>query len=146
MTEDAKKLAILMGVPVLEAPGEAEAQCAELVRSERAYAAATEDMDARAFGARILLRGFSSQKAPVTQIDLAETLDGFKMNMEQFVDLCILCGCDFTGTISGIGPARAFKFIQDVETIENVLDVVERENKDPAKRVKPNHLVLLTIH
>lgn len=33
-----------MGVPVVEAPCEAEAQCAELVRAGKVYAAATEDM------------------------------------------------------------------------------------------------------
>ena len=33
-----------MGVPVVEAPCEAEAQCAELAKSGKVYATATEDM------------------------------------------------------------------------------------------------------
>jgi flap endonuclease-1 len=45
MTEDAKKLLILMGIPVIEAPGEAEAQCAVIVRAEKAYGTVSEDMD-----------------------------------------------------------------------------------------------------
>ena len=36
-----------MGIPVIDAPGEAEAQCAELVRMGKAYASATEDMDGK---------------------------------------------------------------------------------------------------
>lgn len=54
--DEAKKLLKLMGVPVIEAPCEAEAQCAALVRSGRAFATASEDMDALTFGSNILLR------------------------------------------------------------------------------------------
>jgi hypothetical protein len=31
---------------------------------------------------------------------------------DQFIDFCILCGCDYAGTIKGIGPAKALKAIQ----------------------------------
>lgn len=65
MMEDAKKLIRLMGVPVVESPSEAEAQCAELVKQGLAYATASEDMDALTFGTKILLRGFNSKKEPI---------------------------------------------------------------------------------
>jgi len=32
MIDDAKKMLRLMGTPIIEAPGEAEAQCAEIVK------------------------------------------------------------------------------------------------------------------
>ena len=48
--EDCKELLRLMGVPVLTAPCEAEAQCAELARKNKVFATATEDMDALTFG------------------------------------------------------------------------------------------------
>jgi flap endonuclease-1 len=70
MTKDAKKLIRLMGVPVIEAPGEAEAQCAELVKLGLAYATASEDMDSLTFGSNVLLRGFNSKKEPIVQIEL----------------------------------------------------------------------------
>lgn len=50
MSDDAKKLVRLMGVPIIEAPCEAEAQCAELTKMGIAWATATEDMDALTFG------------------------------------------------------------------------------------------------
>jgi flap endonuclease-1 len=28
--------------------------------------------------------------------------------MEQFVDLCILCGCDYCDSVRGIGPKKAY--------------------------------------
>ena len=66
MMEDAKKLIKLMGMPIIEAPGEAEAQCAELCRMDLAFGVASEDMDALTFGSNHLLRGFNSKKEPIT--------------------------------------------------------------------------------
>ncbi len=36
-------------------------------------------------------------------------LEELKLTPEQFADLCILCGCDYTGKIGGIGPVRALQ-------------------------------------
>jgi flap endonuclease-1 len=49
------------------------------------------------------------------------------MTMEEFIDLCILCGCDYTKNIGGIGPVKAFKFIKDCSTIEKVLEKLEED-------------------
>jgi len=122
MIEDAKKLIQLIGCPYIEAPCEAEAQCAQIVKHDLAFATATEDMDCLTFGSKFMLRGFNSKKEPLTQIDLAQVLEGFDMSMDEFIDLCILCGCDYTKNIGGIGPVKAFKFIKECKTIENVLD------------------------
>ncbi len=58
------------------------------------------------------------------------------MNMEQFVDLCIMCGCDYTTNIPGIGPVKAFKYIENCKNIEAVIEKIERENDDPKKKSK----------
>ena len=76
MTEDAKKLIRLMGCPVIEAPGEAEAQCAQMSNMVThtmgpAYGTASEDMDALTFGSTFLFRGFNNSKYPITQIELS---------------------------------------------------------------------------
>ena len=47
---DVKVLLKHMGIPYVDAPCEAEAQCAELVKEGKVYAAGTEDMDALTFG------------------------------------------------------------------------------------------------
>ena len=65
MIKDAKDMLRLMGMPVVEAPGEAEAQCAEIVKEGKAFGTASEDMDALTFGSKILLRGFNSKKEPI---------------------------------------------------------------------------------
>jgi flap endonuclease-1 len=57
MNQDVKHLLRLMGCPVVEAPCEAEAACAALVKSGQCYGAATEDMDVLTFGADRMLKG-----------------------------------------------------------------------------------------
>jgi len=136
MMADAKKLVRLMGVPVVEAPGEAEAQCAEIVKMGLAYGTATEDMDALTFGSAHLIRGFNSKKEPVTQVNLDALLEGFGMNMDEFIDLCIMCGCDYTKTIGGIGPVRAFKLMEEHRNIEACLEKITELNDDPKKKTK----------
>lgn len=127
-----------MGTPVIEAPGEAEAQCAQIVKMGMAYATASEDMDSLTFGTKVLLRGFNSKKEPIVHIELDQVLEGFKMTTDQFIDLCILCGCDYTTNIPGVGPVKAFKYIEECETIEKVIKKIERDNEDPKKKKKYN--------
>lgn len=54
--EDCKQLLRLMGVPVVEAPCEAEAQCAALAKAGKVYAMASEDMDSLTFATPVLVR------------------------------------------------------------------------------------------
>ena len=95
-----------------------------------AFGTASEDMDALTFGSSYLLRGFNSKKEPITQIDLSLILDGFGMNMDEFIDLCILCGCDYTNNIGNIGPIKAFKLVQEHRNIERILEIVKENNED----------------
>lgn len=101
-----------------------------------AFGTATEDMDALTFGSKFLIRGFNSKKEPITQIDLAQVLEGFGMNMDEFIDLCIMCGCDYTNTIGGIGPIKAFKLIEEHRNIEACMAVIKEQNEDPKKKQK----------
>jgi flap endonuclease-1 len=101
-----------MGVPVITAPCEAEAQCAELAKKKKVYATATEDMDALTFRTPKLVRrltfsqggGSKDKQQPILELDLETVLAGLELTYEQFVDLCILCGCDYCSTIKGVGP------------------------------------------
>jgi len=54
----------------------------------------------------------------------------------QFVDLCILCGCDYTKNIGNIGPTKAYQLIQKYGSIERVLKKIELDNENPNKKRK----------
>lgn len=133
--EDVKTLLRLMGVPVVEAPGEAEAQCAELVKGGKVYAAGTEDMDALTFGTPIILRKLTmpeSSKEKVVEISVSKVLSGLDITYDQFVDLCILCGCDYCQSIKGIGPKTALKMIRKHGDIETIIENLPDKYKVPS--------------
>ncbi|KFB47549.1 AGAP011448-PA-like protein [Anopheles sinensis] len=132
---EAKELLRLMGVPYVEAPCEAEAQCAALVRAGKVYATATEDMDALTFGSTVLLRRLTfseARKMPVQEFTYEKVLKGFELTQDEFIDLCILLGCDYCDTIRGIGPKKAIELINKHRTIEKIL-----ENIDTKKYIVP---------
>lgn len=119
-----------MGIPVIQAPGEAEAQCAAIAKLGLAYAAGSEDMDTLTFSSPILLRHLTfseARKMPISEINLAQVLEGLQMSMEQFVDLCILLGCDYCDSIKGIGPTRALSLIRQFGNIETILENIDKE-------------------
>lgn len=57
-----------MGVPVIDAPSEAEAQCAVMAKSGLVYGVATEDMDCLTFGAPRLVRHLMAPSSNNTAI------------------------------------------------------------------------------
>ncbi|KAJ9648980.1 Elongation of fatty acids protein 2 [Coniosporium apollinis] len=129
---ECQRLLTLMGIPYIIAPTEAEAQCAVLARAGKVYAAASEDMDTLTFNSPVLLRHltFSEQrKEPILEIHLDKVLEGLEMDMPQFVDLCILLGCDYVDPIKGIGPSTALKLIRDHKNLEGVVEFFETSKK-----------------
>ncbi|KAG9249178.1 flap endonuclease-like protein 1 [Calycina marina] len=124
---ECQRLLKLMGIPYIIAPTEAEAQCAALARAGKVYAAASEDMDTLCFDSPVLLRHltFSEQrKEPIQEIFLEKVLDGLNMDRKQFVDLCILLGCDYLDPIPKVGPHTALKLIREHGTLENFVAAV----------------------
>lgn len=110
-------------------------------------------MDTLTFGAPILLRHLTfseARKMPIVEIHLSKVLEGMRLTMEEFVDLCILLGCDYCGTIKGVGPAKAVSLINEHRSIDKILvnNAVDKDKMDPdwpyssARHLFHNPLVL----
>ncbi|KXT13456.1 hypothetical protein AC579_4240 [Pseudocercospora musae] len=130
--QEAQRLLKLMGVPYIIAPTEAEAQCAVIARAGKVYAAASEDMDTLTFASPVLLRKltFSEQrKEPIQEIHLDRVLEGLDMDQNQFIDLCILLGCDYLDPVKGIGPKNALALIKEHKNLEGVVAMIEKTGK-----------------
>ncbi|GMH86894.1 hypothetical protein TL16_g10686, partial [Triparma laevis f. inornata] len=128
--DDCKKLLRLMGCPVVEAPCEAEAQCAALCKEGKVYASATEDMDCLTFATPVLLRKMTfakEAKAEIQVLEYAKAVKALNLTHDEFVDLCIMLGCDYCDSIGGVGPVTALKLIKEHKNIENVLKWIKRE-------------------
>merc|ERR1719476_391737 len=128
--EETKTLLRLMGLPVVDAPSEAEATCAALCRDGKVFAAATEDADCLTFGTKILIRNLmaaEAQKKQILEISLDRALEQLNINMDQFIDFCILSGCDYCDTLKGVGPSTAIKLLVQNGSLEKVLEVLGPE-------------------
>lgn len=120
---------------IVEADGDAEKECARLVSRGEASIVVSEDFDTLPYlagmgGKGSLVTGFSTPK--MTRYDAEGILTELGFTEKQFIDLCILCGCDFSCKIKGIAIFRAFGLIRQHGDIETVL-----ENLDRAKYTVP---------
>ena len=48
------------------------------------------------------------------------------MNQDEFIDLCILCGCDYTCTIPRVGMMTSFNLISKYRTIDGIIQNVDK--------------------
>ena len=64
------------------------------------HGAATEDMDTLTFACPRLISNLMapgvSKKKDIAEYDFDKVLKGLDLDYNQFIDLCILCGCDYT--------------------------------------------------
>jgi flap endonuclease-1 len=133
--DDIKKLLDLMGVQWIDAEGEAEGVAAELCRIGLMDYVISEDMDTLAFGSPNLIRKcidktLKRKTDVVTIFHLDKVLEGFAMNYDEFLQLCILSGCDYCDTLKKVGNKTAFKLVTEYKTINKVLENVN-SNKIP---------------
>ena len=139
MIEEAKRLVDAFGLPVIEAPSEAEAQASFIVKNGDAYALATNDADALLFESPKIVRNVSmaGRKKKTNKlsyetispdlIELEANLDHLGINQEQLIALAMLIGTDYNnGGIKGIGPKTALK---TVKQHENNFDALFKEAK-----------------
>lgn len=47
------------------------------------------------------------------------------MYILQFIDLCIMLGCDYTGSIKGVGPKRAIELIKSYRSLEKIIENID---------------------
>ena len=124
--DDIKELFDLMGISYLHPEGEAEAYASELCRIGFVDYVVTEDMDTLAHGCPRMIRNCMDKsikrKDVVSVIDLEDILSNFNMNMKEFLDLCILCGCDYCPSIPKVGTVRSFNYIQNFRNIEALIE------------------------
>ena len=124
--EDLKKLFNLMGVSYIHPDGEAEAYAAELCRKGFVDYVVSEDMDTLVYGCPKMIRSCLDKSIPrrdvVSVINLETILKDLQMDMKEFTDMCIICGCDYCPTIPKVGTVRSLNYIQTYKTIESFIE------------------------
>lgn len=126
MREDAKAVINALGLPLLQAPSEGEAQTAHMVENGDAYASVSQDYDNLIFNCPLLVRNLSIegrrkkagtlvfQKVNPELISLQEVLDHLGLDLNQLIVLAILVGTDYNpGGVKGIGPKTGLKLLKE---------------------------------
>lgn len=126
VVEESKKLITLMGIPVIQAPSEGEAQAAHMVKTGHAYAVGSQDYDSLINGGTKLLRNLSitgRKKKTKTLgtvvikpelIELSSNLNNLGIDQNQLIVLAMLIGTDYNpGGIKGVGPKNALKLVKE---------------------------------
>lgn len=118
--ELAKELFEILNVPYYMATLEAECTCADLCRRGYVDAVLTEDTDVLAYGSPIFLSKIDTSKDTCVQICYEEVLKELNMTELQFLDLCIMFGCDYNKNIHKVGIETSYKYLKIYGTIENI--------------------------
>ena len=125
MIDEAKKLVEAFGLPVIEAPSEAEAQASFIVKNNEAFAISTNDADAMLFEAPRVVRNLNmaGKKKKLNKlsyetinpdlINLEDNLRHLGLSQDQLIALAMLIGTDYnSGGVKGIGPKTALKMVK----------------------------------
>ena len=134
MVGEAKELLACMGIPVVDAPSEGEAQASQMVIEGAADAVASQDMDCLLFGAPLLLRNLSiggKRKIPGKSeyidvepefIALQDALSTLGVSRQQLIWMGILIGTDFDEGVKGVGPKKALKIVKESKSLKEAAE------------------------
>ena len=138
---ESKELLSAMGIAVVQAPSEGEAQASFMAKDNKEiYAVASQDYDCLMFKAPLLIQNLSMSRRRKTYsgykeifpqiISLDDVLKELEINQEQLICLGILCGTDYNPRgVKGLGPKKSLKFVKEFESKEKIFQAVEEHEK-----------------
>jgi flap endonuclease-1 len=139
---ESKELLEAMGIAVVQAPGEGEAQAAHLAKiMGEVYASASQDYDSLLFGATKLIRNLTLAKKRRTVsgwievkpeiIELEKVLNYLEINLDQLICLGILVGTDYNPKgIPGIGQKKALQIVKRFKQPVLIFDSIKEQIND----------------
>jgi len=131
--DDAKRLISAMGLPLVQAPSEGEAQAAYLAKKGEVYIVGSQDYDSLLFGSPRVVRNLAitgKRKLPKKNvyvdvepelIVLEDELSRLGLTQKQMVEIAIMCGTDYNSGLPRVGPKTSLKLIREHGDLETVL-------------------------
>ncbi len=117
MVDELSELLRALGVPVVLAPSEGEAQAAVMAARSTVWASASEDYDSLLFGAPRLVRGLAARGRTGSGggaqfIERDALLSQLGIDGDELIALGVIVGTDFNEGATGYGPKKALKIVQ----------------------------------
>ncbi|MBS3085177.1 flap endonuclease-1 [Candidatus Pacearchaeota archaeon] len=154
MIEESKALLGAMGICVVQAPSEGEAEASYLVRiKKQTYAVASQDYDSLLFGAPRLIQNLTLSRKRKTfsgwaevkpeLIELESVLNNLGININQLICLGIMVGTDYNPKgIPRIGQKKALQIVKQhkqpvliFKSVENLIKALPEEERFDWKEV-----------
>ncbi|XP_059691506.1 DNA excision repair protein ERCC-5 [Gavia stellata] len=138
---ESQELLRLFGVPYIEAPMEAEAQCAILDLTDQTSGTITDDSDVWLFGARHVYKNFFSQNKYVEYYQYVDFQNQLGLDRSKLINLAYLLGSDYTEGIPNVGFVTAMEILNEFpgHGLEPLLKFTEWWNEaQKNKKLRPN--------
>lgn len=119
MHKDAARLLEAMGIRVVWAPGEADSQLAQMCKAGLIDAVMTRDLDILPHGGNLMLPPAAKDRA-VTIIRHDDLVRELAITEAQFIDLCIMLGCDYSTGMRGVALG-GLALIKEHGSIEGII-------------------------
>lgn len=141
IVNESKQLLVAMGVPVIQAETEGEAEAAIIAKRGYAWASASQDYDSLLYETPRLIKNLTlarKRKSPsghyvdteIEMIEYQDVLDKLAINTEQLICLAILVGTDYNpGGVKGIGQKKALNIVQEYEFPVKIFEHVQNSDK-----------------
>jgi flap endonuclease-1 len=127
-TDQCRELLELMGIPYIDAPEEADSELSYLCKNNLVYAVLTEDMDILTFGSPKIIRNLTSNKKVPIEIELDEILQKLDLTYEEFIELCILFGCDYCTSLTELQPKEIYNhYINNNKNIDETISFLKSD-------------------
>lgn len=136
---DIKLLLEYFGIPFIHNKKyEADIICSYLVKNNIVEYCISNDMDMLTYGCYKVIRNLSFTSDLIDIYDLNNILSDLEITHSQFIDICILMGCDYTGKMYNMKSYFPLKLIKKYGKIENIIDNLEEINKNIDKVIQYN--------
>lgn len=112
MYGETRDLLRLFGIPYLQAPMEAEAQCAFLNKESVVDGIITEDSDAFLFGAQTVYRRLFSEGQFAEAYEATDIVSKLGLNRDLLIQLAYLLGSDYTIGVRGVGVVNSMEILE----------------------------------
>jgi DNA excision repair protein ERCC-5 len=129
MKSEVIQLIQLFGIPYVESPAEAEAQCVKLEDLGLVDGIVTEDSDVFVFGGKSIYRNiFDDQK--YVEVYLAKDAEReLALGRNEMVALAMLLGCDYSEGVKGVGIVNGMEVLQAFDVSEGVKEGLTKFRK-----------------
>ena len=132
----------LFGIPYLEAPTEAEAQCAFLNLNNVVDGIVTEDFDASLFGAKVVYRHLFAKGKFAEAYHSTDIASSLGFEREQLIQLALLLGSDYTSGVRGVGIVNSMEILEAFPGPQGLIEFREWTKKITALDEEPEESVM----